>query len=139
MHTITEDLLKELKAAPDIETFFQKHQSRFIEKSPVTYLNELIAVKDLRVADVAKASGRGEYVYKVFKGERLPSRDVLISIAFGMRLSLEEAQLLLRISKFAILDAREKRDSILIYCLTHGCDVFQTDDMLDAQDATTLQ
>ena len=46
-----------------------------------------------------------------------------------MKLSLEETQLLLRISKFAILDSRNKRDSVIIYGLTHNLTVFETDDI----------
>lgn len=85
-----------------------------------------------------KNSGVGEYLYKVFNGERNPSRDILIATAFGMKISLDEAQLLLRISKFAILDSRDKRDSVIIFGLTHGLSVFQTDDILEEQNLITL-
>ena len=139
MQSITKELLEELKNASDIEAFFKTHKNQFIDKTTATYLNELIGVKGLTVSSVAKASGAGEYVYKIFKGDRKPSRDILISIAFGMKLSLEETQLLLRISKFAILDSRDKRDSIIIYGLTHGITVFQTDDMLDNKSLITLK
>ena len=75
---------------------------------------------------------------EILKGERNPSRDVLISIAFGMGLTLEETQFLLRISKFAVLDSREKRDSIIIYSLTHKKNVYETDDLLDNNNIPTL-
>ena len=138
MQRVNEELLKELKNAKDIEGFFKAHQDKFINKNTSEYLNELLDIKGLSVATVAKNSGAGEYVYKIFNGERKPSRDIAIAISFGMELSLEETQLLLRISKFAILDSRDKRDSIVIYALTHGLTIFQTDDMLDNKDLTTL-
>lgn len=138
MQSITEELLSELKNASDIEAFFKTHESQFINETTKSYLDELIKIRDMNVSTIAKASGAGEYVYKIFKGDRNPSRDVLISIAFGMVLSLEETQLLLRISKFAVLDSRDKRDSIIIYGLTHGMTVFQTDDLLDNNNLVTL-
>ena len=138
MQSITKELLNELQNALDIDAFLKKYESQFISTTTSDYLNELIKIKNMNVASVSKASGAGEYAYKIFKGDRKPSRDILISIAFGMELSLEEAQLLLRISKFAVLDSRDKRDSIIIYGLTHKLTVFQTDDMLDNKSLTTL-
>lgn len=138
MQTVTSELLDALKNASDIESFFNEYEDKFIKETTSGYLNELIKIRNMNVSEIAKASGAGEYVYKVFKGDRKPSRDVLISVAFGMKLSLEETQLLLRISKFAILDSRDMRDSVIIYGLTHGLTVFQTDDMLDEKNLVTL-
>ncbi len=138
MAAITEELLKELKNASDLQGFFELHQNDFLEKSLDSYLNEFLSVGKLSLAQVAKASGAGEYVYKIFKGERKPSRDILIAICFGMKLSLEEAQLLLRIAKFSILDSRDKRDSVIIYALSHNMTVFEADDMLDKNKFVTI-
>lgn len=138
MATITEDLINELKSINDIDLFFSKYEDKFINKKPYEYLNELLDIKGKSVADVSSASGKTDYVYKIFKGDRNPSRDILISIAFGLELSLEETQLLLRISKFAKLDSRDKRDSVIIYCISHSYSVFKTDDLLDEKDLPTL-
>ena len=139
MATITEELLNELKNTSDIEAFFTSHGNEFLTETTHGYLNQLLSLRNISLSAIAKNSGTGEYVYKIFNGERKPSRDILISIAFGMNLSLEEAQLLLRISKFAKLDSREMRDSILIYGLTHNLSVFETDDLLDNKNLTTLK
>ena len=138
MQTITDELLKALKNTPDIESFFKTYESQFINETTSGYLNKMLEYRDLTLSTIAKNSGVGEYVYKIFRGERLASRDILIAIALSMKLSLEETQLLLRISKFAILDSRNKRDSVIIYGLTHNYTVFQTDDILDEQGMATL-
>lgn len=138
MQTLTDELLKELKNASDIESFFESHKNQFINETTYSYLNKMLELRNINISAVAKNSGIGEYVYKIFNGVRTPSRDILISIAFSMKLSLEETQLLLRISKFAILDSRNKRDSVIIYSLTHDLTVFQTDDLLEEQNMTTL-
>ncbi|MBR0027688.1 MAG: helix-turn-helix transcriptional regulator [Clostridia bacterium] len=138
MQTITQKLLEGLKNADDIKAFLDLHKQDFLSQTLTDYLNELINDKDVTVAKIAKGSGIGEYVYKIFSGERRPTRDVLISVAFGMELSIEETQLLLRIAKFAILDSREKRDSVIIYALSHNMSVFKCDDLLNENNLITL-
>ena len=79
-----------------------------------------------------------EYVYKIFNGERNAKRDTLVAISFGMHLTFEETQLLLRIAKFAILDSRDRRDGIIIYALMHGLSIFECDDLLNNDNLITL-
>lgn len=55
-----------------------------------------------------------------------------------MKLSFEETQLLLRISKFAILDSRNKRESIIIYALLNGKSAFDADVLLSQNNFLTL-
>lgn len=138
MHKITDELLKELKNADDIQAFLDSHEQEFISETPVDYLNYIINSRKTSIAEIAKKSGVGNYVYKVFNNERKPSREVMIAIALGIGLSLEEAQLLLRISKFAILDSRDKRDSIIIYGFINHLTVFEVDDLLDNNDFITI-
>lgn len=138
MQTITDELLKALKNASDIESFFKSHENQFINETTSSYLNKMLELRNINISAIAKNSGTGEYVYKIFRGDRAASRDVLISIAFSMKLSLEETQLLLRISKFAILDSRNRRDSVIIYGLTHNLTVFETDDILEEQNMVTI-
>lgn len=138
MQTITEELLLKLKNASDIESFFKAERKNFVNISQAEYLQSMLSLHNLKISDVAKNSGAGEYVYKVFRGDRTASRDVLIAICFGMGLTLEETQLLLKISKFSHLYSRNQRDSIIIYALTHKMSVFELDDMLDKKNLDTI-
>ena len=138
MQTITQKLLEGLKNADDIKTFLDLHEQEFLSQTLTDYLNELMTDKNITVAKIAKNSGIGEYVYKIFSGERRATRDVLVSVAFGMELSIEETQLLLRIAKFAVLDSRERRDSVIIYALSHDMTVFECDDLLNENNLITL-
>ena len=134
----TKELLNRLKQAPDIRTFFDEYQNEFLSLRPLDYLTELLRQKDMSLAQVANQSGQGEYVYKVFRGERRPSRDVVLAIAFGMQLCVEETQLLLRISKLAVLDPRDKRDSVILYSLKERHTVAQANDLLYEMHEQTL-
>lgn len=138
MKTITQELLDGLKNANDIKAFLDSHEQDFLSQSLVDCLNELMTEKNMTVAQVAKNSGIGEYVYKIFNGERKSKRDTLIAISFGMSLTFEETQLLLRIAKFAVLDSRDRRDGIIIYALTHNLNIFECDDLLNNDNLITL-
>ena len=130
MAAVTDKLLEELKNAKNIQAFLDENEDKFIKETPVSFLDHILETKNMTVASVAKASGASEYVYKIFNGTRKPSRNILIDIAFGAAMSLEETQLLLRISKQAVLDSRDKRDSIIIYGLVNRLSIFEVDDML---------
>lgn len=76
----TGELLNKISKAKDIHKFISDYETEFMEMQPLDFLNDVLALKNLSVADISKKSGQGEYVYKVFRGERKPSRDVMIAI-----------------------------------------------------------
>lgn len=139
MASITDNLLNELRNSKDLQAFFNENEDKFIKETPVSFLNHIIDNKNITVAQVAKISGSTEYVYKVFNGTRRPSRNILIAVAFGLELSFEETQLLLRISKQAILDSRDKRDSTIIYGLVNHISIYEVDDLLYKNDLVTIK
>ena len=126
----TKELLHRLSKATDVKEFIDENEKEFHNRSCTDFLNEILVQKKTSVSEVARNSGQGEYVYKVMRGERKASRDVLISIAVGLCLSLDETQHLLRISKWAILDPRDKRDSIIIYSINEKHTINQLNDLL---------
>ena len=75
-----------------------------IDSALSNYLNQLLEEKSLKKSTVIKNSELNEiYGYQIFSGKRIPSRDKLISISFGLELSLEETQTLLKYAGFAPL------------------------------------
>jgi len=134
----TTQLLNKLSSATDIKAFISEYEQEFRNITWQEFLNDLISEKKISPADVAKRSGQGEYVYKVIRGERKPSRDVCIAVSIGMGLSLDESQLLLRVFKWAILDQRDKRDSIIMYSLKEKHTIEQANDLLYDMEQQTL-
>ena len=120
MNIETQELLNRLETEDDIALFFKENEGEFLTINLRELLNELVAHKELKLSDIVRKSGQGDYVYKVFNGDRKPSRDILIGIAIGMNLTFKETQFVLRIAKQAALDPRDKRDSILIYSINTG-------------------
>ncbi len=134
----TTELLHKLSKTSNIKDFINEYEQEFRNITWQEFLNDIISEKKISPADVAKRSGQGEYVYKVIRGERKPSRDVCIAMSIGMGLSLDESQLLLRVFKWAILDPRDKRDSIIMYSLKEKHTIEQTNDLLYDMEQQTL-
>lgn len=130
MKKSTEELLSLIQKASDIEYYIKENESEMLSLSLDVYLSKLLEEKNLKIADVMAKSEQGDYIYKVFKNQRKASRDILISIAIGMGLDINQAQKLLRISKNARLDPREKRDSVIIYAITNNISVCGLNDIL---------
>jgi predicted transcriptional regulator len=81
-------------------------------------LNKLLIKKDLKKSEVVKGSNlHRSYVYEIFNGDKIPSRDKIIAIAFGMHLALEETQQLLKRCGHRELYSRDRRDSIIMFAI----------------------
>ena len=59
-------------------------------------------------------------------------------MSVGMNLTLDETQLLLRVFKWAMLDPRDKRDSIIMYSIKEGHSIEQANDLLYDMEQQTL-
>lgn len=117
MRKATEELLHEIKYCEDIRSFFTENHDEFLDMPAEGFLQSKLVEKKLSVADVIRNSNHGEYIYKVFAGTRRPSRDILISISFGLSLDIAETQTLLRLAGTARLDPRCKRDTVILYAI----------------------
>lgn len=130
MDKSTSRLLNGLTNTDDIIKFLNENENELLKETLPQCLSRLLAEKGLSVATVAEKSGRGDYAYKIFNGNKNPTRDVLISVALGMELTLPETQLILRIAKYAYLDPRNKRDSIFIYAVNRKLNINETNSIL---------
>ena len=86
--------------------------------------------KGLEKADVWHDSGLTKgYAYEIMSGKSTKnfSRDKVIMLCFGLKLTVDEAQQLLKKSGYAPLYARDTRDSIIIYSLEHNISIVNTD------------
>lgn len=78
------------------------------------------------------------YAYQIMAGLRRASRDKLVQLCFGMGLSVDEACELLEVGSVNRLNPTCRRDIIIAYCLDHGLDVTECDDLLWRYGESTL-
>ena len=95
------------------------------------YLAQLLAEKGLSRAKVIEQANLARaYGYQIFQGEKQPSRDKLLAIAFAMHLSLDECNRMLTLAHANILYSKNRRDAILIYGLAKGISIYEVNDLL---------
>lgn len=126
----TEDLISEIITGTDISSYIDTNQDEFLSIPLHQHLKKLLSKTQLKVSQVVERSFKGEYVYQVFRGIKNPGRDIVLCIALAMELNLEETELLLRIAHMSYLDARNRRDSILIFAINRNLTVPDTNDIL---------
>lgn len=135
----TDDIRKELTEAPDLNEYLSENQAYFSSESVQELLNELYQKTDLTKAELARRSGVSSvYLHQLFAGKRNPSRDRLLCLAIGMGSTFEDTQRLLRQSGFTELYARDKRDAIILYGITHQQKLQEVNDALFDQGENTL-
>lgn len=135
----TEELNHEIKAATDIEDFLKKNKNQMLTCSLPEHLNKLLSQKGISRADVVRGSLLDRaYVYQIFSGEKTPSREKLIAIAFGLCLSDEEAQKMLKLSGNRELYARDERDAVILFALQRKKNILEANDLLSIHHLRTL-
>lgn len=114
----TKELEKELSACAEISEFLTKNQDH-MHSAPVSeQLKRYMAQKGLSRGDVITRSGLNDiYAHQILSGKRRPSRDKLLCLCFGLELNTEQVQDLLRDCGYAVLYAKNRRDSIILFAL----------------------
>lgn len=128
----TDELMGDLLKSNNIDEYMKDNAEYMIDGTLAKYLDELLEEKGLTKAEIIRASQLNEiYAYQIFAGSRMPSRDKLICLCFGMKLTVEETQQLLKAAGFAPLYPKNRRDSIIIYALNNGDEIMSVDITLD--------
>lgn len=135
----TNELQKELTAAPDLSRFLSENQAQFVEADFLNMLLDLFQQSGLSKSALAKNAGTSEvYLYQIFSGLRTPSRDRILCLCFGLSVTLEQTQELLKRSNLAQLYPKNRRDAIVIYAISHGQDLMTANDLLFSENEATL-
>ena len=127
----TEQLNHEIKEAGNIQDFLVSNQNNILTTSLSEHLRTLLFERNLQKKDIIHNSLLDRvYVYQIFAGRKFPSRNKLIALAFGMRLSVEETQKLLKISGNRELYAMYHREAISLFALHHNMTISDANELL---------
>lgn len=127
----TAALNDEIKQTSNIDSFLERNQELMVKQSLRDHLDFLLMQKGLTIAEVVRGSQMNRpYVYQIFSGEKKPSRDKLAAIAFGMRLSAEETQQMLKLSGNRELYVRDERDALILLALHKNYDIYRANALL---------
>lgn len=132
MQATTADVRESLIHAVSFKDFLLRNKQYMLAQTLPEYLSFLLKQKHLKRADVVRGSHLDRtYVYQIFSGKKTPSRDKLLAIAFGLRLSDEETQKMLKLSGNLELYVRDKRDAAILFAIQHGKAIDDANDLLD--------
>lgn len=135
----TDELLKQLNNCNNIDDYFKENIEQLIQTNIADYLYDVFKEKCLVKSQVFRKAEVDEiFGYQIFSGRKNPSRNTLIAICIGARFTLNEIQAALKIAGFATLYAKNKRDSLIIYGITHAKSVLEINEMLWGKNEKTL-
>lgn len=128
----TDELLEELKFKnTDIQEYIENNPESFIEINLKDFWEKIIKNSGMTKSDIINKSDFSYvYFYDVIAGKKIPTSDKIIRLVLAMHLSLEQCQTALRYCGKSQLYPRIKRDSLLIYAISQGYTVFQTQELL---------
>ena len=130
----TNDLEGEIKSAGSAEEYLIHNSNHLLKQTVSDLLNEALHRADMTIQKVVNRCGlTRSHVYHIFSGKRMPSRDKLIAISFGLGLDCDETNTLLKKCRFAQLYSKDARDAVIIFNLTHGRDIDETNTDLEKQ------
>ncbi|MFI3200121.1 MAG: XRE family transcriptional regulator [Eubacteriales bacterium] len=127
----TDNLLNEIKNSKNISDYFNKNANEMHLCSFAEYLDQWLTKQRITKADVVRLSNLNKaYVYQIFSGKKHPSRDKVIALSFGLKLTLAESQVLLKQAGYRELYPRDPRDTLIIFSLSHSKSILETNDLL---------
>lgn len=135
----TSTLRKQLFRTNHLRGFLQQNAQAMDLPEFTEYLRGLCRERGLIPANIIRTACIDRtFGHQIFNGTRRPSRENVLRIAFSMRLSVEEAQRLLRLANRSALYPRLRRDAVLLYCLHHRMTLDQTQETLEEMGVTVL-
>lgn len=126
MRQSTEQLTNEIATADTMENWSEEKSESIDEITLAEYLERMLKQYQLTKKEVIIRSNIDTiYGYQIFQGKKNPSRDVLLKLAFGFSLTVEETKRLLYYGNAGTLYPRVKRDAYLMYALHHHFSIMQ--------------
>ena len=128
----TNILNERLKQDISITELFEENSKDFLSVPLNRYLKTLIEKKGFTKAQMIRDSGiNRRFFYDILSGKRKPTRNYILRFMIVLEMPLKNVQWLLRATGYAQLYARDKRDSVIIYCINHQNSVDECNTMLD--------
>lgn len=140
MNKETHDLVDNIKVADNIDNYMEENSDEFINMDLAEYLNKLLSDKGLNRHQVfAQGNITKSYGDHILNGRReKPSRDIILRFCFGLGLDIDQSQRLLRMARVGSLYARDRRDSVILFCLEKKKTVVECDLLLHKRNLTIL-
>lgn len=142
MKKSTDDLMKILRSKDSVDDYFDENDSEIFFGDLSEIIKFYMAKNKLATKDVVKRSGLNRaYAYEILGGKTKKniSRNKVIMLCFGMLLSVDETQQILKKSGYAPLYSRDTRDAIIIFALEKNKSIIDTNIKLEDYNLKILE
>ncbi len=133
MKKTTQQLIDMMKSCNDYNEYKEANQEELsqsfmkIDRALSVILND----KKAKKSDVIAKSGiEVHYAYQIFSGAKAPTRDKVVMLCFGLSLTVNESQQLLKITGYPQLYGKNERDNAILFGLTKQISVIDMNNML---------
>lgn len=130
----TNELLKRLEhtnSLSDLDKYDKETSSYQIPQTFSEYLEHCLFVSSLTPAELFEhAQIQRNYGYQILNGQKNPGRNKVLSLCLALSLKLEEVQRALTLAKEGSLYPKNRRDSVLIFCINKQMSVSDTNLLL---------
>ena len=133
MKRTTRELLELMKNSEDYNEYRNNNKNEFTHSFMKTdiALSAILKEKGLKKSDVIARSGiETHYAYQIFSGVKTPTRDKVVMLCFGLSLSAEETQELLKITGYPQLYGRNERDNAILFGITKHISIIEMNNLL---------
>lgn len=131
----TVDMEQRLKNTSNFDTLNEDMNDYSARVSVNTYFSRLLSARGLtRKETIALAglSDKSNLVFQLLNGTRTArNRDLYIRLALAMKLTLGETQSMLKFLKKGTLYPLKERDAALVFCISRGYNIEQTQNLLE--------
>ena len=136
----TDELIHEIQESTDIVGYFEHNRQELHLNSFQECLESWLKLKQLTRAQVVRRSNLNKaYVYQIFSGRKYPSRDKVISLAFGLGLDASETQTFLKQAGYRELYPRDPRDALLLFAFGKGMTLLDANELLYDHEIEVLE
>lgn len=127
----TGELDFELENYQSIHSFIEVNASEFDDKRFYNLLNVLISESGKSKIKIATDSCISEpYLHNLIRGEKRPTRNMVIKLSFGLNLTLEATERLLMLAGYSGFYVRRKRDALLKFSFQSNLTISEADSLL---------
>ena len=135
----TQELWAKLFAARSSEAYFRICDSTLKMPAFSEYIKSLCEKRGEKPeAVIRRADLDSSYGHRLFSGERNPSRDMVLRLAFALEQDFDGVQQMLKFARTAALHPRVRRDAVIAYCLHNHKTLMDVQQMLYDYDMPVL-
>lgn len=127
----TSALWEQIFKAASVDEIYCQHDNQAAMPSFSEYISSMCKQRgEVPERIIKKANIERTFGHAIFRGDRNPSRNTVLQLAFGFDADVDLAQSLLKHAGHSALYPRVPRDAVISYCLYHHMGFMNTQHIL---------